>query len=246
MIKELALRKWEFVHQRFARYILASALAGAFISFGSFVSMTCGGLCAELLGPANKLVMAFAFASALSFIIAGGGELFTGNNIVMTIGWQKKSVDLWKVAEVFYWCWVGNFIGSWLMVGLFHLSGADSTPIVLKQFADVAQAKCSLGWMELIARGVLCNIMVCLAVLCSLSLEDYVAKLIMVFWCIFVFMVCGFEHSIANMSIIGAALVNDWSWDFFALYWRNLTYVTIGNIIGGALLGMAYITAYKK
>lgn len=236
-ICKAAIGKLKFARSSIFGYILSSAIAGVMIAFGSLLSMTAGGLCSSILGPAAKLVMAFSFAAALSFIVAGGGELFTGNNMVLGTGWFVRGISARACLSLWVLCWIGNLIGSWLAVLMFKAAGAISVECVANTIASVSAAKCSYSMTEMVVRGTLCNVLVCLAIWCSFRLKDETAKLVMVFWCIFAFMVCGFEHSIANMSIIGMALVGDVKIDFGWIdYAKNLYFVTIGNVIGGFFL----------
>lgn len=220
-------------------YIAASVLAGLLISFGSFASMTCGGLCVGVLGIATKLVTAFAFASALSFIVAAGGELFTGSNMVLGTATIGGHITFGRCFGMWVACWFGNLIGSWIGVLLFHYSGADAIHSYSHFIASVAHAKVGLSESAMLFRGVLCNALVCLSVWCAFRLKGDAAKLIMVFWGIFVFMVCGFEHSIANMSIIGSAMMCGADVTVME-YFNSLSIVTAGNVIGGLMIGVFF------
>lgn len=102
-------------------YIIMSLLGGIYIGFGVLISFTLGG---QLQGePYAKLVMAIFFSVALSLIIIAGAELFTGNNMVLTVGYMKRKVTLADVLKIFVICWLGNVIGSALLAGLFNLTG---------------------------------------------------------------------------------------------------------------------------
>ena len=238
-----ASRKSAMFDESVMRYVLSSVIAGLLISFGSFVSMSCGGLCVGTIGAASKLVTAFAFASALSLVVVAGGELFTGNNMVLGTACLARRISIDNCVSMCVWCAAGNYIGSWIGIVLYHLSGADTANAsVVAYTASVASAKCHLSAFAMVVRGVLCNALVCLAIWCSFCLKSEAAKLVMIFWCIFVFMVCGFEHSIANMSIIGMALVGNHPIDFgYVEYLKNIYCVMFGNVIGGlALVGIPY------
>lgn len=229
-------------------YFVASMMAGLFISFGSFVSMSAGGYCGPLLGASAKMVSSLAFAAALSLVVMAGCELFTGNNMVVGLGVLVRRTT-WKDCLLLWaFCWLGNLAGSWLAVAMFHYAGADAPQLVAKSFEAVATTKCSYGVTALVLRGILCNILVCLAVWCAAKMKDETAKLIMVVWCIFVFMVCGFEHSIANMSIIGVGLLNPAATGVtLAGYCNNLLWVTLGNVLGGfAFVALPYVMMTQK
>lgn len=216
-------------------YFVASMVAGMFISFGSFITFVMGTPLKEANDPMMKAVMAFCFASALSLVIAAGAELFTGNNFVMASASLKGEVSWGDTVKLWIVCYLGNFVGSIISVLIFQLTGIP-TGAVGENFASTAATKMGLPLGQMFTRAILCNILVCLAVWCSIKLKSETAKLIMVFWCIFVFMVCGFEHSVANMSIMGVGLLNAGDAAVsIGGYFYNLVVVTLGNMVGGIL-----------
>ena len=175
---------------------------------------------------------ACVFASALSLVIMAGSELFTGNNMVMAAGVLARRVKAVDAMKLWLFCWLANYAGAWLAAGLYFASGlaAGSTEAYI---ASLAQTKLSLTVPQMFIRGLLCNMLVCLAVWCGFKLKSETARLIMIFWCILVFMACGFEHSVANMSSLALALLTG-SGSFWS-YVLNVGVVTLGNIFGGAL-----------
>ena len=139
-------------------------------------------------------------------------------------------IGMWAV------CWIGNLIGSWIMVILFQFSGVLNNEAIAAFFASTAAAKVALSPLNMLFKGILCNICVCLAVWCATKMKSESGKLIMISWCILVFMLCGFEHAIANMSIIGTALFNPAAAAqgvTVGAYFFNLAWATVGNILGG-------------
>lgn len=217
-------------------FFLAAMMAGMFISFGSFLSMSVGGYATAGGSSVTKLLTALTFSAALSLVIMAGCELFTGNNLVMTAAILEKKATWGQACRLWVVCWIGNFVGSWVMVLLFQLSGAGQGDAVAAFFAATAAAKVALPPVQMVIRGILCNICVCLAVWCATKLQSECAKLVMVVWCILIFMICGFEHSIANMSIIAVGLLNPVGQSIpISGYIENLVLVTIGNMIGGCL-----------
>lgn len=218
-----------------AGYFISSLVAGMFISFGSFVTFVMGTPLKEAGDPMMKAVMAFSFASALSLVVAAGAELFTGNNFVMASASLKGEVSWGDTIKLWVICYLGNFLGSVLSVLVFQLTGVPAGAVG-QHFADAAASKMGLSVMQMFTRGILCNILVCLAVWCSIKLKNEAAKLIMVFWCIFVFMVTSCEHSVANMSIMGVGLLNAGEAAVsIGGYFLNLLIVTLGNMVGGVL-----------
>lgn len=214
-------------------YLLLSALAGMFIGFGNLLTNVEGGL---LNGaPYTKIVMGVSFGVALSLVVMAGAELFTGNNLVMMSGVLKKKIGIGDACKVWVVCWIGNLLGAIVLALLFHFSGMN-TEAVSTFLATGAAAKMSAPFVQLLMRGILCNILVCLATWCGVKLKNEAAKLIMVWWCLFAFVTCGFEHSIANMTQLTVALLDPAGQAVtIGGYFYNLITVTIGNMIGGII-----------
>ena len=227
------------------RYLLLSLMAGFFVGLGIFLITTVGG---ALSGSVStKIVMGISFGIALSLVIMVGSELFTGNNYIMTVAALEKDITWIDAIKVWTLSYVGNLIGSLLLSWIFTQSGLNTGStgsFILK----VAESKMTLPWLELFYRGVLCNILVCIAVLCSIKMKSEAGKLIMIFWCLYAFITCGFEHSIANMTLLSAALMVDHPETVSIIgFIHNIIPVTIGNFIGGAgFLGYGYWLIGRK
>lgn len=224
-----------------SRYIVMTMLAGFFVGLGIVLIFTIGGM----LVPGNfagaKIVMGISFGIALSLVIMAGADLFTGNNMVMTIGTLKKETTWRDTLRIWIYSYFGNFAGSILVAVLFFYSGLASGNTA--DFINTtAIAKMNTPFVELLIRGILCNILVCLAVWCSVKLKEETAKLIMIFWCLFAFITSGFEHSVANMTLLSISLMIPHPETVSLVGMAaNLIPVTIGNIIGGAIfVGAAY------
>ncbi len=214
-------------------YLISSALAGAFIGFGVLLAFTAGGLLSAAASPLVKIVMGLSFGIALSLVVMAGAELFTGNNFVMAVGIAKKTVRLRDALLLWAVCWLGNLIGAVILAFLFHGTGLNSGAVG-EFIAASALTKTTLPWVNLILRGLFCNILVCLGVWCSAKMKSESGKLIMIFWCLFAFITIGFEHSIANMSLIVIALLGEGAANLtIGGYFYNLLFVTIGNMLGG-------------
>lgn len=214
-------------------YFVSAMVAGMFISFGSFVAFTLGAVInGSNLAALTKVMQAFAFASALSLVVMAGAELFTGNNLVMSAASIRKAVTWADTVKLWIVCWIGNLVGSLISVVAFHFSGVD-TGATGEYFISISTTKVGLEPFPLLIRAILCNILVCLAVWCATKMKSEAGKLIMIFWCIFVFMVCGFEHSIANMSILGVGVANGGI--TIGQYCYSVLLATVGNMIGGVV-----------
>lgn len=242
-----AQAKAKFVKSSKGRYLTASALAGMYVGFGILLIMTVGGLLSQSGSPATKIVMGISFGIALSLVIMAGSELFTGNNLIMTAGALDKKVS-WKSAlSVWFFSYIGNFIGSFILGYLFVMTGAIDG-VVGEFILKVSAGKMSGEFIPLMFKGILCNILVCLAVLTSIRMKSESGKLIMIFWCLFAFITSGFEHSIANMTIFSIALLMEHP-DTVSIMgmFQNLIPVTLGNFIGGAIiLGGSYYYMGRK
>lgn len=233
--------KSEFLKKSPLKYLLSAALAGMYVGFGILLIFSIGGLLSQIDSSAIRIIMGISFGIALSLVIMAGSELFTGNNMIMTIGNMEKKVTIRQSMNIYLISFIGNLLGSVLISYLFVLSGLaqGSTAIFM---AKVAHAKVTLPWSELLVRGILCNILVCLAIWCSFKMKEETGKLIMVFWCLFAFITTGFEHSVANMTLLSTVLIMPTLEGITVTgFLYNISFVTIGNFIGGALfVGLPY------
>ncbi len=224
------------------RYLLASALAGFYVGLGILLIFTVAGELAPAGVPGVKIFMGLFFGIALSLVIMAGSELFTGNNMIMTVGVMEKRSRWSELARVWVFSYLGNLLGALLLAWLFVRTGF-ATGGTGAFFAKASAVKMSAPFWELFVRGILCNILVCLAVLCSIKLKEETAKLIMIFWCLFAFITCGYEHSVANMTLLAVGILEPGAdpekVNVLGMV-NNLVPVTLGNILGGAALGAAY------
>lgn len=215
---------------------MATVLAGIFIAFGGFVSIAVSAPFYEAgeVGV-QKLLNAVTFSVALCFVLMCGGELFTGSNLVLGAAGLRKELRWSEIAKLWAITWIGNFIGSILAVVIFELTGmADGT--VAELFASAAEKKMTMGAAALFCRGIFCNMLVCMAVWCSIKMKTESGKLIMVLCCIVTFVICGFEHSVANMTTLTIGMLHAGEHSVSpGGYLYNLVIVTAGNLVGGVL-----------
>jgi len=213
-------------------YILAAVLAGIFIGIGILLALTAGGL---LTGnPFARIVMGCVFGGALSLVVMAGGELFTGNVFVMAVGFAKKNVSAGVCLKIWALSYLGNLTGSIILSVIFVWCGlaAGSVGAFISSAAEV---KMSIPPLALICRGVLCNVLVCLAVWCSFRCKSEAAKLIMIFWCLLALLTTGYEHCIVNMTLLTVSLLSPAAGAAVSLsgWIYNIALSTVGNIIGG-------------
>ncbi|MBT4375088.1 MAG: formate/nitrite transporter family protein, partial [Nitrospina sp.] len=205
-IADSSVKKVEFMKKSPLGYLLLSALAGIYLGFGITLIFSIGGPIAAAGGGGYlKLVMGASFGVALSLVIFAGSELFTGNNMIFAISRLAKRVGIGPIIMLFTMCFIGNLIGS-IFLGWLVVEGGSLTEAAQVLVLKAAGMKMSLSAKEAFLRGILCNWLVCLAVWISLRTQSETAKLIMIFWCLFAFIGSGFEHSIANQSLLGMAM----------------------------------------
>ena len=150
-------------------------------------------------------------------------------------GVSRKKIRVQDAILLWIICWLGNLAGSILLALIYHGTGLASDPVG-PFMATAALAKMSAPAGRLFLRGILCNMLVCLAVWSGFRTKSDSAKLIMTFWCLFAFITSGFEHSIANMTLLTEALLNPCGQavSLGGLFY-NLLWVTLGNMAGGII-----------
>ncbi|MBQ2960217.1 MAG: formate/nitrite transporter family protein [Oscillospiraceae bacterium] len=204
------------------------------------------------LASVAKLVSALIFPFGLIAIIYTGSELFTGNCLI-SISLLDGSARLSGMLRNLVIVYIGNFIGSAIVAAAVAYSGSET---LIFYIMKAAATKCSLSFGKGLVLGFMCNVLVCLGVVCSLSTTTPSGRAMGAYIPVCLFVLCGFEHSIANMFYVPCALfalmlpeyqaiahilpdagiaVEHLTWLNFAV--KNLVPVTIGNIIGGAGLG---------
>ncbi|MFA9556814.1 formate/nitrite transporter family protein [Evansella sp. AB-rgal1] len=235
-LNNMAVTKKNLLNDSLARFLVSASLAGAYIGLAVVLSFSLGGLFSEMSGPLASLLVGLSFGIALVLIIFAGAELFTGNNMIFTISSLSGATTWAETTKNWFWCYIGNLLGASLFCILILFSGIFSNISNDHFLMSVAANKMSLSTSELFFRGILCNWLVCLAIWCTLRTKNDAAKIMIILWILLTFIVSGYEHSIANMAILGLALIHP-SPDTvtFAGYLSNLIPVTLGNMVGGTI-----------
>jgi nitrite transporter NirC len=215
-------------------FFVGSMMAGAYVGFGIILIFVLG---SEADPQSKKLIMGTSFGIALTLVVFAGAELFTGHNMYMPLAlFKKKITSKWHV-HVVVTVWLGNLVGSAFVGILFVLGGASGIIDVIDSFVNhVAIDKMNASVVQLLARAMLCNWLVCLALWMAARTNNDTAKCIVIFWCLFGFIASGFEHSVANMTLFSIALLGEHP-EAVSLYGAgyNLFWVTIGNLLSGSL-----------
>jgi formate transporter len=243
-------------------------LAGAFIACGAiFATLVTTGLASAGMGfGLVRLLGGLVFCLGLVAVVVAGAELFTGNNLIV-MAYASGRVTLGQLLRNWGIVYAGNFAGS-ILTALVMFAAKQymfSNGAVGANALGIANAKCSLGFVQAIALGIMCNALVCLAVWLCASGRSTTDKILAILFPITAFVAAGFEHSVANMYFIPIGLLiksfagaEFWeaigmtAADYGSLTWgaffvKNLLPVTIGNIIGGVgFVGLAYWFIYLR
>jgi nitrite transporter NirC len=241
-----AVAKAAYLRRSPGGFFISSMLAGAYVGLGIILIFSVG---SNLDPSIRPLAMGASFAIALTLVIFAGSDLFTGHTMFMTIGWLQKKIPLRDLGASWGMTWVGNLAGCLVLGALFVAGGGGVVLSAQSHFmVNVAAAKMSAPALELFARGILCNWLVCLAIWTSQRMTNDTAKCIAIFWCLFAFIASGFEHSIANMTIFAIALLapHPDTVTIAGMGW-NLLWVSLGNIVSGAgIVGLGYWAASRE
>ncbi|MGE5146760.1 MAG: formate/nitrite family transporter [Candidatus Eiseniibacteriota bacterium] len=243
-----------------------AVLAGAFIAFGAiFMTTVMAGSAGAMPFGVARLFGGVVFSLGLILVVIGGAELFTGDNL-MVMAWAGRMISLRALLRAWILVYVGNLVGALGTALLVVLSGQYSlgNGAVGETALTIAAVKVALPFWPALFLGVLCNVLVCLAVWLAMAARSVSGKVLVIVPPIAAFVAAGFEHSIANMYFLPVArLIRDWApesfwqsigstpadfdWLTIGAMIDNLVPVTIGNIIGGGVLvGIVYWFVYLR
>ena len=235
---------------RWYKTLVLAVLAGAFIAFGAALSTAAA---SGRSGMDAALVKGAVFPVGLILVVVCGAELFTGNNLLLLPALNRdiKPSAMFKNWGIVYG---GNLIGGVLIAVLVVFGGVmgDADGSIVQACIATAANKCNMDFGSILLRGILCNMLVCLAVWASTACKNHGEKILAVYLPVFAFVVLGFEHSIANMYYLSAGLITGARFGItvaglnigYALL--NLLAATLGNMIGGCLIATAYWLANKE
>ena len=214
--------------------LLLAVFAGAFIAFGAVSSNAAS---ATFSGSSASIMKAAVFPVGLILVVLFGAELFTGNCLLIApaVGRNIKITHLLKNWGIVYG---GNLIGSILIALIVVYSGVQTGAVKDACIATAAN-KCNMNFGIALLRAIPCNMLVCLAVWFALSSKTAPGKIISLYFPVFAFVVCGFEHSVANMYYLTAGLLSDGSISVGKAIVNCLIPSTLGNIIGGAVIALS-------
>lgn len=230
--------------QAWYKLLILASLAGAFIALGGALATIAG---AFYSGTQSALIRGAVFPLGLILVVICGAELFTGNCLLVAPLLNKdiKPKGLFKNWGLAY---LGNFIGAVLIAVLVVYSQSYSG--IASAVVELTAKKCDMNFGYALLKGILCNMLVCLAVWAAMASKSAGGKILAVYLPVFAFVVCGFEHSIANMFYLTSGFMTaeqygiEIGYNFGEGLLNGLLAPTIGNIIGGCLVAVAYLTVY--
>jgi nitrite transporter NirC len=246
-----AAAKLEGQRSSLLSHVVRSMLAGMYVGVCIVLIFVIGGTISKDYPALVKLIMGICFGGALTFVVFAGSELFTGSNLVLTLGVLLGKARMSDLAANWIWTWIGNLLGSALLAAMVIGSGVLSAEPIHGFVLKVVQTKMTLPPGQLIFRAVLANWLVCLGVWLAARSKSDTARILLIWWCMFTFIKCGFEHSVANMCglLLGLLMPHD---AMPAITWAGYAYniglATLGNIIGGAVFvgGMYWVGSRRK
>lgn len=242
------------------KMLILGILSGMFIAFGAAATNTAGHSISDV--STMRTIVALLFPGGLTLVILMGGELFTGNCLI-SISVLEKKAGLCGMVKNLAVVYLGNLTGSLLIAfscakfGQMNYSDGGLAVFTMR----LAAAKSTLPFSNAFVLGLLCNMLVCFAVLAGLSAKDTVGKVAGLFFPICFFVLSGFEHSVANMYYIPAGIfaasvpeyaaraaeagvnLSVLTWGNF--FFKNLLPVTLGNMAGGLMVGCSMWLAYR-
>jgi formate/nitrite transporter len=223
--------------------LILGLLGGVYIGFGGALATLVLTDSQLGFGPA-KVAAGGAFSLGLILLVIAGGELFTGNNLMLAAlaSGEVSARSLWRNWSVTY---AANAAGALLLAGMIHHSGVLDGGGVKATAVKIAEAKAQLGFGSAFLRGLLCNVLVCLAVWLSLAARSIEGKVLAIVFPIAAFVALGFEHCIANLYLIPVGVLSG-AHVTGPQFVGNVVAVTLGNTVGGAALASAYWLALLR
>lgn len=233
------------------KMFVLGAFAGIFIALAGVAATA---IAATIENPTlSRILSAAIFPAGLCMVLIAGSELFTGNTLIIMALLEKK-VTLGQMLKNWFFVLLGNTAGALLVSALVVYGHTPSLygGALAESMVSIAQTKASLGFGDAFIRGILCNTLVCLAVWMSFAAKHVEGKVMISYFPIFIFVLCGFEHSIANMYYLFTGLFTAAEYgiaaeglSLFTAFFNNLLPVTLGNVVGGCgIIGFGYWAMY--
>jgi formate/nitrite transporter len=221
--------------------LVLALLGGVYIGFGGALA-TLVATDTTLGYGLGRLAAGLAFSLGLFMLVVGGGELFTGNNL-MVIALASRKISARALVRNWLVAYAANAAGALGLAAAIHLSGVLEVNGVRATAVRIAEAKGQLGLPAAFLRGVLCNMLVCLAIWLSVAARSVEGKAVAIALPISAFVALGFEHCIANFYLLPVGMLSG-AQIGMANFVGNIVAVTLGNTLGGTLVAISYHVIY--
>ena len=220
-----------------ARFTISGMLAGAYIGVGVVLMVTAAGPLLAAGSGWGKLVSGLVFGVALTIVVVAGGELVTSSMMTVPQAALMRAVPPGRAAAAIVWTFGANLVGSVVFGALIVASGVlHSNAAAGAMLSDMLAAKAHESPLELFVRGILCNVLVCVAIWMTVRLRSESARILVVFAAILAFITSGFEHVVANMTTFTIGLLSSDPSASVGGFALNLLLVGAGNLVGGGLV----------
>ncbi|MDT2736890.1 formate/nitrite transporter family protein [Enterococcus pseudoavium] len=237
---------FEKVQKNLIAKLLLGFIGGAMISLGYVAYMKIVAMTPEELSFLGTFIGAAVFPIGLIVILLAGGELVTGNMVAVASAWFNKKVSGAQVIQNWLVITLANFAGALFVAYFFgHLVGLTSQGNYLHELLTVADAKLAATPLQAFVSGIGCNWFVALGVWLSYGCKDSAGKILGIWFPIMIFVLLGFQHSVANMFVLSDAIIEGHIG--IAAFFSNIIPVYFGNIVGGVLfVAFPYYMSYQK
>lgn len=227
---------------RFLRLLPLGILAGVFIAIGALSSSLLKFATDNPAGLAATISGAIFFTIGIVLVILAGGELFTGNMLMVLAVW-KEDMEIYKLIRNWFWVYIFNFVGAVIVFFVCYHTGMFDKE--LSNFMiSIAESKIHLKFTNALFKGIGCNVLVCLSVWIAASAKSTMGKILSSSFPVMIFIILQFEHSVANMFFLPTGYFLGANFTISEMILNNLLPVTIGNIIGGVAIATLYHLAF--
>ena len=235
---DLAAKKVKYQKKSPGAFFVGAMMAGAYVGLAIILIFTLGN---DVPPSVRRLIMGACFGISLTLVIFAGSELFTGYTMYMALGWLRGRTMLSDSIRLCAIVWLGNLVGALLVSSIFIVAGGGNL-INGTVLYEIVGYKMHGTALQIFAKGVLCNWLVCLAVWMTARTTSDAAKCILIFWCLLGFIASGYEHSVANMTGLSIGVMGAGDPNVNLAGWmHNLLWSTLGNTFSGVLfMGVGY------
>ena len=235
---DLAAKKVKYQKKSPGAFFVGAMMAGAYVGLAIILIFTLGN---DVPPSVRRLIMGACFGISLTLVIFAGSELFTGYTMYMALGWLRGRTGLHDSIRLCAIVWLGNLVGALLVSSIFIVAGGGNL-VNGTVLYEIVGYKMHGTALQIFAKGVLCNWLVCLAVWMTARTTSDAAKCILIFWCLLGFIASGYEHSVANMTGLSIGVMGGGDPTVNVAGWlHNLLWATLGNATSGVFfMGAAY------